>query len=81
MERRTGEHSLAGTRPASGSVHFRQRVVTAKLPVPDPEKRMPYLVETTGMSLPEAYDAFYQAARRVQEWGRACANLRALAQG
>lgn len=47
------------------------RNVTVKLPVPDPEKRMPYLVETTGMSLPEAYDAFYQAARRVQEYNAA----------
>lgn len=32
--------------------------------------RAPYLVETTGMTLPEAYEAFLQAARKVREYNQ-----------
>lgn len=39
--------------------------------LPDPVHRMPYLVETTGMTLPQAYEAFLGAARGVSEYNRA----------
>lgn len=39
--------------------------------LPDQANRMPYLVETTGMTLYEAHDAFYEAARAVQEYNAA----------
>jgi hypothetical protein len=38
--------------------------------LPDREHRMPYLVETTGMTLPQAYDAFLAAAREVNTYNR-----------
>jgi hypothetical protein len=36
--------------------------------LPDKNHRKPYLVETTGMSLTQAYDAFLAAARTVREY-------------
>jgi hypothetical protein len=39
--------------------------------LPDREHRQPYLVETTGMTLPEAREAFTTAARGVREYNRA----------
>ncbi len=39
--------------------------------LPDMEHRKPYLVETTGMTLPQAYEAFVAGARRVSEYNRA----------
>lgn len=38
--------------------------------LPDREHRRPYLVETTGMTLPQAYEAFLGAARQVRETNR-----------
>jgi len=38
--------------------------------LPDREHRKPYLVETTGMALPQARDAFVAAARDVNELNR-----------
>lgn len=38
--------------------------------LPDREHRRPYLVETTGMTLPQAYEAFLGAARDVNAYNR-----------